>query len=289
MTAIKKLAVIGATGMLGAPVAIALAEAGFEVTALVRNVSDARRSLPASIALLQADVRDEESLRAGLAGQDGLYLNLAVSQTARPGDFHTEAQGLEHIISAARDARIKRLAYVSALIHDTEDTAWWVLDVWRHALARIKDCGIPYTIFYPTNFMETLAQRHSAGGVFVMLGRSRWSNYWIAAQDFGRQVARSFALPQAANREYVVQGPEPLTYDEAASRYLRARRRPARFIRVPLPLARLGGLFSRQLDYNARVMQAVLSYPETFKADATWSDLGVPTTTIEQFAAQEHG
>lgn len=289
MTAIKKLAVIGATGMLGAPVAVALAEAGFEVTALVRNVSAARRSLPASIALLQADVRDEESLRAGLAGQDGLYLNLAVSQTARPGDFHTEAQGLEHIISAARDARIKRLVYVSALIHDTEGSTWWVLDVWRHALARIKDCGIPYTIFYPTNFMETLAQRHSAGGAFVMLGRSRWSNYWIAAQDFGRQVARSFALPQAANREYVVQGPEPLTYDEAASRYLRARPRPARFIRVPLPLARLGGLFSRQLDYNARVMQAVLSYPETFKADATWSDLGVPTTTIEQFAAQEHG
>lgn len=287
MTAIRKLAVIGATGMLGAPVTRALAEAGYEVTALVRDVKAARRHLPAPIALVEADVRDEESLRAGLVGQDGLYLNLSVSQTARPGDFHTEAQGIEHIISAARDADIKRLSYVSALIHDTSNSTWWVLDVWRQALARIKNCGIPYTIFYPTNFMETLAQRHSTGGVFVMLGRSHQSNYWIAAEDFGRQVARSFALPQAANREYVVQGPEPLTYDEAASRYLRARPRPARFVRIPMELARLGGLFSRELDYNARVMETVLQYPETFKAEATWNDLGVPATTIEQFAAQQ--
>lgn len=287
MTAIRKLAVIGATGMLGAPVTRALAEAGFEVTALVRDVKAARRHLPAPIALVEADVRDEESLRAGLAGQDGLYLNLAVSPSARRRDFHTEAQGLEHIISAARDARIKRLAYVSALIHDTSKTTWWVLDVWRRALSRIKSCGIPYTIFYPTNFMETLAQRHSNGGAFVMLGRSHRSNYWIAAEDFGRQVARSFALPQAANREYVVQGPEPLTYDEAASRYLRARPRTARFVRIPMELARLGGLFSRELDYNARVMETVLQYPETFKAEETWNDLGVPATTIEQFAAQQ--
>ncbi len=37
MKPIKKIAMIGATGMLGIPVAIALLEAGFEVTALVRN------------------------------------------------------------------------------------------------------------------------------------------------------------------------------------------------------------------------------------------------------------
>ena len=72
-----------------------------------------------------------------------------------------------------------------------------MLDVWRNALARIKSSGIPYTIFYPTNFMETLAQRHSAGQLFMMLGRARFCNYWIAGSDFGRQVAKSFALPQA--------------------------------------------------------------------------------------------
>ena len=129
---------------------------------------------------------------------------------------------------------IARIAYLSAMVHDTPNNNWWVLDVWRNALARIKSSGIPYTIFYPTNFMETLAQRHSAGRLFVMLGRARYPNYWIAGSDFGRQVAKSFALPQAANREYYIQGPEPVTYDGAAVRYARALHRSPFVVRVPI-------------------------------------------------------
>jgi len=284
MKPIKKVAMIGATGMLGIPVAIALMEAGFEVTALARSPEQARRALPAAISIVEADVRDEESLRRGLRGQDGLYLSLSVSPSERKGDFHTEAQGLESILGAARDAKIARVAYLSALVHDTPHRQWWVLDIWRKALARIKTSSIPYTIFYPTNFMETLAQRHGTGRLFVMLGRSRYPNYWIAASDFGRQVAKAFAMPQAANREYYIQGPEPLTYDSAVQRYAKALARTPFRVRVPIALARLGGLFSQQLDFSARIMDTVLSYPETFKAEATWAQLGKPTTTIEQFA-----
>src|SRR5262245_46131101 len=222
---IKKIAVIGATGMLGRPVALALAEAGFEVTALARNPRSARRALPLEIAVVQADVRDEESLRAGMRGHDALYLSLAVDPGARRGDLHTEEQGLQHILAAARAAGITRIGYVSALVHDKPNTRWWVVDLWRGALARIKASGIPYTIFYPSNFMETLGQRHEAGSVLLLLGSSRRPQYWIAARDFGRQVARAFALDAAANREYVVQGPEAMTYDEAARRYARASRR----------------------------------------------------------------
>lgn len=286
MRPIRKIAMIGATGMLGIPVAVALIEAGFEVTALVRDRDAAQRLLPAAISLVEADVRDEESLRAGLAGQDGLYLSLSVSPNARRCDFHTEEQGLEHILGAARDASISRLAYLSALIHDTNRTRWWVIDVWRQALARIKASGIPYTIFYPSNFMETLAQRHMAGGLFVMLGRARYPNYWIAGSDFGKQVARAFMLPQAANREYFIQGPEPATYDEAALRYAKALPRAPSIVRVPVWLARLGGMFSTTLDFNARIMHAVLSYPEEFRAGTTWAELGRPSTTIEAFAAR---
>jgi uncharacterized protein YbjT (DUF2867 family) len=284
MKPIKKIAMIGATGMLGIPVAIALLEAGFEVTALARNPASARRALPAAVSIVEADVRDEESLRRGLSGQDGVYLSLSVAPSQRKGDFHTEVQGLQHILAAAHEAGVARIAYLSAMVHDTATKSWWVLDVWRQALARIKSSGIGYTIFYPTNFMETLAQRHSAGRLFVMLGRARFPNYWIAGSDFGRQVARSFALPQAANREYYIQGPEPMTYDGAAVRYARALRRSPFVVRVPIFAARLGGLVSDQLNFNANIMDTVLSYPEEFKSAETWEDLGKPATTIEQFA-----
>jgi uncharacterized protein YbjT (DUF2867 family) len=284
MRPIKKIAMIGATGMLGIPVAVALLEAGFEVTALARDPASARRSLPSAVSIVQADVSDEESLRQGLRGQDGVYLSLSVAPSGRKGDFHTEVQGLQHILAAAREADVARIAYLSAMVHDTPNNNWWVLDVWRQALAQIKSSGIPFTIFYPTNFMETLAQRHTTGRLFVMLGRARYPNYWIAGSDFGRQVAKSFTLPQAADREYYIQGPEPMTYDGAAVRYARALRRSPLVVRVPIWMARIGGVFSDSLNFNANIMGAVLSYPEEFKSADTWDDLGKPGTTIEQFA-----
>ncbi len=133
--------------------------------------------------------------------------------------------------------------------------------------------------------METLAERHTAGRLFVMPGRGNYGHHWIAGSDFGRQVAKAFATPLAANREYHVQGPEPITYEEAALRYAHALHRSPRIIHVPLWLFRLGGVFSSRLAFTARIMQTVLEYPEVFKARATWDELGRPATTIEQFAA----
>jgi uncharacterized protein YbjT (DUF2867 family) len=279
----RKIAVIGATGMLGIPVATALIEAGFEVTALARNPQAARRLLPAGVSIVEADVRDEASLRRGLEGQEGLHLNLSIAPSERRSDFHTEQQGLEHILSAARATGIARIGYVSAMIEDS-DSDWWVLEVWRGALARIKSSGIPYTIFYPSNLMETIAQRHMVGGVLLLAGTSHYCNYWIAGRDFARQVARSFAIAEAADREYFIQGPEAMTYEEAAQRYARALPNGPRIVRVPLAVFYILGAFSQSMHFNARILSAVLRYPEEFKAAQAWHDLGKPTMTIEEFA-----
>jgi uncharacterized protein YbjT (DUF2867 family) len=281
MSPIKKIAIIGATGMLGIPVTVALIDAGFEVTALARRPDEAKRVLPAAAGIVAADVRDEASLQRGLAGQDGLYLNLSVAPNERRSDFHTEQQGLDHILAAARAADIRRVGYLSALVHDSP-SRWWVLEIWRNAVSRIKGSGIPYTIFYPSNFMETLPQRHMLGGTFVMTGWSRNRNWWIAGRDFGSQVARSFMLPEAGNREYAVQGPQPITYNEAGRRFARAA--GARSLTLPLFFISIAGIVSPSMRFSGRIMRAVLRYPETFEAEATWRELGKPSTTVEEFA-----
>jgi len=284
MNVMKKIAIIGATGMLGIPVTIALLDAGFAVTALARKPDEARRVLPAATRIVAADARDEARLKRGLAGQDGVYLNLSIAPNERRTDFHTEQQGLEHILSAARATGIKRIGYLSAMIQDSATRRWWVLDIWREALARVKTSGIPHTIFYPTNFMETLPQRHMMGPVFMMTGWSHHPNYWIAGQDFGRQVAKSFVIPEAANREYFIQGPEPMTYNEAARRFARAAPHAPRRITLPLFFIQVAGVVSPSMRFNARIMRRVLRYPEVFKAGDTWRELGEPKTTIEEFA-----
>jgi len=281
---IRKIAVIGATGMLGIPVVAALLEAGYEVTALVRNPEKARKVLPAATSIVEADLRDASSLVQGLAGQDAVYLSLAIDMGAKQDDFHAEDQGLSNILLAARLAGIKRIGYLSALIQDTATTQWWVLDVWKKAIEAIKSSGIPYTIFYPTNFMETLPQRHRLGCVLALIGSASNANYWIAARDYGTQVARAFGIAAAANRDYVVQGPEPMTYSEAGRRFAGSFGTKLQVITIPLMLISWLGVFSRHLRYNSNVMQAVLGYPERFAAAETWRDLGRPETTIDEFA-----
>lgn len=281
---IQRIAVIGATGMLGLPVVRALVAAGYNVTALVRNPLFAARVLPPEVRCVEADAFDEESLRRGLAGQDAVYLNLSVAPGARPCDLHTEAQGLALILSAARSSGIKRIGYLSALIQDAPANRWWVIDLWRRGLAQIKHSGIPHTIFYASNFMETLPERHMLGRALVVAGTGHFGNYWIAGADYGRQVARAFARTDTENRAYFVQGPEALSYAEAAQRYAKASPRPLRVVHVPLWGVRLLGLISNAMRFNARVLREVLKYPEEFKAQSAWDELGRPTTTIEDFA-----
>jgi uncharacterized protein YbjT (DUF2867 family) len=280
----KKVAIIGATGMLGLPVVAALLDLGFEVTALVRSPDKARLLLPPAVQLVAADVRDPGALRQGLGGCDAVYCNLSVTPNEKPGDFHTEGEGLDNILEASRQAGIDRVGYLSALIQDGAEQDWWVMNLWRHAVSRVKTGGIPYTIFYPSNVMETLAQKHVAGPLVLTAGRGQHANYWIAGADYGRQVARSFLRPGRDPREYVVQGPEGMTYDEAVHRFARALRQPRRVLKTPLVAWRALGLVSRTMDFNYHITSAILAYPEVFRAEHTWAELGRPTVTIEEFA-----
>lgn len=280
----NRIAVIGASGMLGLPVARSLARAGLQVTALTRDIERARQKLGPGIEAVAADVRDVDALARALHGHDGLHLNLSVDHVGGDAVFQTEREGLDNIIAAARDAGVRRISYVSALVQDSPSD-WWVLRIWRDAIATLKSCEIPSTIFYPTNFMETLPQRHMAGPLQLLPGEARERNWWISADDFGAQVAASFRLPGDDNREYVVQGPEPMTYEEAARRFADAA--PGRIVimKLPLPLLQALGPLSPTIRFNFELMRTVLAYPETFRAEATWRELGAPRTTIEDFAA----
>lgn len=270
--------------MLGLPVFAELVQAGFAVTALVRDRGKARRILSGAADIVNADIRDVDSLIRGLAGQDAVYLNLSVLPDAGPDDFHTEREGLSNILAAAKSAGVKRIAYVSALVRNWGGSPWWIIDLWNGAVDDIKASGVPYTIFYPTLFMETLPTKHLHGSVLVVTGTPRVRHYWIAGADFGKQVAASFRIASAVNRDYVVQGPEPLDFDECAHRFASSYKRPLRVIKLPLLLFFGLGLFSRGMQFNARITQIMLQHPEDFGAAETWRDLGTPTITIGQFA-----
>lgn len=285
-----QIAVIGATGMLGQPVTHELIRAGFTVRIVARDVAAAQAMFP-GVEVVAGDLRDAASLLNALRGVDTIYLNLSVKQTEKQTHFHTEAEGLVHLISAARQAGVRRIAYLSSIVmryQGLNGFNWWVFKLKQEAVQLIKASGIRYSIFYPSCFMESMLSTQRAGLVILLVGRSAVRPWYVAARDYGVQAVR--ALQRAKdneNQEYVIQGPEAVMQHEAANRVVAAYKpERLRVITVPPIMMKFGRLFSPQADYGWHITEALNKYPETFESQQTWVDLGKPYTTLEEFAKQ---
>jgi hypothetical protein len=110
--------------------------------------------------------------------------------------------------------------------------------------------------------------------------------YFIAASDFGRQVAEAFRNDSSGSKEYVIQGSEGFTADEAAATYLQhSSNKALRISRAPLGMLKLIGKFNQEINYGYHIIEALNNYPERFDAEQTWKDLGKPSITLQDFAA----
>jgi len=164
-------------------------------------------------------------------------------------------------------------------------TLWWIFRLKQAAVAAVKSCGVPSTIFRPSNFMDNFAAgNYRDGNRLLLAGKGRHPMWFIAAADYGRQVARALETDEG-NQDYVVQGPEPWTADEAAEVFrTHYPHRKLSIARAPLGLLRFLGRFSRKMNYGAKIVEALNEYPERFEAEKTWERLGRPEITLAEFA-----
>lgn len=286
-----RIAVIGATGMLGKPVAEELIHAfGTSVRLIARDRLKTQQLFP-NTEVVAGDLQRIDSLINALQGVDTVYLNLSIKQTEAETDFHTEREGLQHLIKAAKLAGVRRIAYLSSIIiryQGMNGFRWWVFAIKQEAVRLLKESGITYSIFYPSCFIDSLNTTQRIGPFVLVVGRSAVKPWYVSARDYGKQVVRAFQIAEDdQNQEYVIQGPETVTQQEAAERFVRSYRKGKLFLLRTSPLLlKIARRFSAQADYGWHITEALNQYPEVFEADQTWSDLGKPETTVEQFARQ---
>jgi uncharacterized protein YbjT (DUF2867 family) len=280
-----RVAVLGATGMIGKPVTNELIEAGYDVTVIARNVVKARDALPRAAKVLYGDVADASGLASVMSGIDVVVLCLAVdAKHEGPNDFHPELDGLRNVLDAAQAGGVRRVCYLSSLLQE-HPSDWWVMRIKRAALAEVRQAGLPHSIFYASNFMENLVFRNLRGNTLSLIGKPRHKNWWIAAADFGKQLAAHLRALPARSSEFVVQGPEAADYYEAAQRFAQASSRPGLKVGfAPVPVLSLLGLAVKELSYAVNISKVINDYPETFRAASTWQELGKPATTIDAYA-----
>lgn len=268
--------------MLGRPVTRAFTDAGFEVTVLVRDIEKAKHLFGDRVHYVRGDIQDLSPLKRFMAGLDGLYLNLSVAQNSGKNDFQPEREGLDHILTAARESPVRRIGYLSSLVHWYEGQNgfhWWAFELKSKAVHKLRSSGIPYSIFYPSTFMESFDKgAYRLGNMIALAGTSRFKMFLISGADYGKQVVKAYELDQG-NQEFIIQGEEGFTADEAAGFYKKHYGKAGLMVvKAPLFLLKLAGKFSKKFDYGARIIEALNNYPETFGAGETWEILGKPQT-----------
>jgi len=273
--------------MLGKPVTKELVKTGFDVKILTRNIPKMQELFP-SIKNVGGDVFDRKSLANAMEGREIVYVNLSIQQDSKKTDPQQEKEGVDNIIAAARETGIKRIAYLSSLIKNyngMKGFSWWAFDIKESAINKIKNSGIPFTIFYPSTFMETFPFQMIRGNKIMMIGQSVAPMWFIAAEDYARQVAKSFQLDDSENKEYAVQGPEPFTFDEAARIIIKNHSKSnLKVMKAPMAILKFLGLFNPRLNYGTNICDALNKYPEKFESEKTWQELGKPSITLAEYA-----
>lgn len=205
----KRILVIGATGLLGEPVAIHLKQSGFTVRLMVRDTEKAAKRFGDDFEIVRGDINNLESLEKALDSCFGVHINLS-------GEI--EQLGVENVSSVASKLKLQRITYISGTSVAEENT--WVPLMKRKFLAEkaIRDSGVAYCIFCPTWFMEVLPKYVRGSRAFVF-GKQPNPYHLIAADDYARMVAASYGLEEAINKRYIIHGPEGILFHEAVKQY----------------------------------------------------------------------
>ncbi|WP_217146230.1 MULTISPECIES: NmrA/HSCARG family protein [Streptomyces] len=235
MTDAFTVLVTGATGNQGGATARALLARGRTVRALVRDPDKpaalALRKLGAE--LVRGDLNDAGSLRAAMAGVDGVF---SVQPLAyEPETLAAEVRQGKAVADAALDAGVAHLVYSSVGgaerntgIGHFETKA----EIERHILA----LGLPATILRPVFFMDNLLHYADARGerVLELPVRPERPMQMIASEDVARFVDAAFTDPDRyLGRQLEIAGDE-LTFTDVARVYERVTGTPTRL--APLPI-----------------------------------------------------
>ncbi len=141
------IGVIGGTGNTGRAVVAALQAKGAEFRCLVRDTAKAAATLGSDVELVEADTADPDSIEAGLAGCDKLFLLTG----------HSPVMGEQQIntIEAAKRAGVKHVVKLSGGdAVATPDCPSKIGQAHYHVEEALKASGLDWTILRPGLFMQ---------------------------------------------------------------------------------------------------------------------------------------
>jgi uncharacterized protein YbjT (DUF2867 family) len=205
-----KVLVIGASGLLAGPVIRKLDEKGFDLRLFSRSVNPSM--FVNDYDIVRGDLFNPSDLEKAMNGCDAVHISISTSD---------DVKAVAAIVEMAKKKGIRFVSLISGCTVSEENRWFKFIDDKMRIEQMIMQSGIPYYIFRPTWFFESLGMFVRNGKASV-LGKLTDRYHWVAADDMGKMVAEAYSTPGAENRVYFVYGPERYTMKEMLEKYCKA-------------------------------------------------------------------
>jgi len=242
--------VFGGTGFLGRRLVHRLAAEGGVVRVAVRHPDGVRSALPAAdldqVTFFRADVRDQASVAAAIAGADAVVN--AVSAYVEKGGLTFETvhvQGAEMVAREAGRLGVARLVLVSGIGADPQSRSLYIRSRGRGELA-VQQAFQDVTIVRPSAMFGagdalfgTLADLARLLPVLPLIGGGHTRLQPVYVEDVAEAVTRILADPKTVGRTYELAGPEVYTLRDLVRFTLRVIGKQRLLMPVPFAVAEI--------------------------------------------------
>ena len=297
--------VFGGSGFIGAQAVRQLAKDGWRIRVAVRNPAKAYAMRlhgdVGQIDIVQANVRNEPSLRRALAGASAAVNLVAVArETGRQGFQALHVMGAHNVAAAARAEGVSRLVQVSALGADAQSPSKYArtkAEGEAAARAIYPDAVVvrPSVVFGPQDdFFNRFAAMAQVSPALPLVGGGHTRFQPVFVGDVGKALARVAAWPEAAGRTYELGGPAVFTFRRLMELMLAEIGKRRLLVPLPFPAASLLGAAGDAANRLAGAVGAALPTPITadqvilLRSDNVASgghpglaELGITPTTLE--------
>jgi uncharacterized protein YbjT (DUF2867 family) len=307
--------IFGGSGFIGRQIAQGMARAGWRVRVAVRRPHEANFVRPygvvGQVEPIQANIRDEASTRAAIAGAAAVVNCVGIMDETRRQTFEAVvAEGAGRVARISAELGVRRVVHVSAIGADPGSDSLYAAAKGRgeEAVRRaFPDAAIlrPAVVFGPDDtFINRLAAMARFLPVVPLVGpETRFQPVYV--KDVA-EAAVAAVTTDAAPGVYELGGPEVVTFDELMRRVLKIIQRRRLLVPLPFGLARVQAWFldlaprlTRGMVRNGiltREQVRLLAYDNVVAPQARGlADLGVEPTAMDAiletylYAYRPHG
>lgn len=269
------LLIIGGTGTLGRQIVLQALTKGYQVRCLVRNFRKANFLKEWGAELVYGDLTKPETIPPCLKGITAVI----DASTSRPTELDSlkkvDWEGKLCLIEAAKVANVERFIFFSAQNIEQFETIP-LMKVKNGIEIKLKESGIPYTIFRLTGFYQGLIEQYAIPileNLPIWMTNENASISYMDTQDIAKFCLRSLQIPQTTNQTFSLSGSKGWVSSEIINLCEQLAGQQAKVQRIPLFLlkfvSRFFGFFEWGQNISERLAFAEILNTETNLSKST--------------------